>query len=637
MRITANRVLSPNGYPKDSGVSAGIVEKYKADNLTHGSDVIVKVWDAYRPDGSEVYNNHKYWYSDKEITVLFRHPQYIDNIVRTDTYLGAFDETKNIMIVDKAYDTSIPLGSVTGVTVSGTTITVTADMDAQHLYNALKEYTTVTLDKDPFMSLNVDALDLGAYDIIIDGATIDKTSRFVKLVAGSITKVNGGDVKLLHVDVTGNVKLTVNVQAEPAVINKVYGVWDFSQGELNRVGILTANSGESLDVLPDTDLYVVADGINALRSTPIKVNTGPYGAVVDIPILRLKHVDGSNLLPDSLTAVQQRIADMFVYDAATGVIAITLPSDYATDSRWDKDSKTFSLEGDDYTPMSFKAERIQSADYSLISPTTVAIRLGSMVLDPASPLKFIQASTNPECVINMTAFGLRREGDTKNLTTFLDQSNGTITCNSGAPIVATVPVSVFKGVAKSSEVTIVNNNIIKASKLIPTNDALPTLSETHNVDPSYTNNPPAAGTRWFSELSGQMFVSTGLSGPGEVQWNGNKGTKILLPYTNIQLKQAITDAIAAGTPVNSLITTGVTDMSELFQDMSTFDEPLNSWDTSSVVNMDRIFKGATAFNQNIVLWDASKVTSATDFKTGSALECSNIPANIDKSLIAGCP
>ena len=110
---------------------------------------------------------------------------------------------------------------------------------------------------------------------------------------------------------------------------------------------------------------------------------------------------------------------------------------------------------------------------------------------------------------------------------------------------------------------------------------------------------------------------------------------------------------------------GVTNMSELFMNKSTFDQDLSGWDvslvtdmssmfkgahafnnksngdvfypnsTSSVTNMSSMFEGALAFDQNISTWDVSFVTSHTDFGTNSGLSESNYPIGFYSNPSAG--
>ncbi len=51
----------------------------------------------------------------------------------------------------------------------------------------------------------------------------------------------------------------------------------------------------------------------------------------------------------------------------------------------------------------------------------------------------------------------------------------------------------------------------------------------------------------------------------------------------------------------------ITDMSNLFEDLDTFNEELNSWNVGNVKDMESMFDGCESFNQPIGMWDVSKV------------------------------
>jgi len=66
-------------------------------------------------------------------------------------------------------------------------------------------------------------------------------------------------------------------------------------------------------------------------------------------------------------------------------------------------------------------------------------------------------------------------------------------------------------------------------------------------------------------------------------------------------------------------TSNVTDMSNLFNGASAFNQDISGWDTSKVTNMSKMFLGAAAFNQDINGWDTSNVEDMSKMFTGATV------------------
>lgn len=308
-----------------------------------------------------------------------------------------------------------------------------------------------------------------------------KTAKFDTL-SGTIDSSFNGNTDMLYVKSNGKVDITIDVTADTGITSTVWGIWLQSQGLLNRTGILTANADESIEVDPDEELYFVIDGVNAYRAEPVAFTVGEYGSILTSSLKRIVKADGTNIIPSSLTTEQQRIADMMNFNQTDARVDIELPTDYATDSRWDSTNNIWTFESNDFIPLAYKAEQIQSAQGMLIDPSTVRVEDFAFVINTASTLTFRQHTSNVDCVINMNNFTIRRENDDRQLNTFIDHSNGVITVNAKNPLVATVNVP--DGLEVASNITKINN--VEVTDINDFKDAM-SESELHTALNNYTN------------------------------------------------------------------------------------------------------------------------------------------------------
>ena len=65
----------------------------------------------------------------------------------------------------------------------------------------------------------------------------------------------------------------------------------------------------------------------------------------------------------------------------------------------------------------------------------------------------------------------------------------------------------------------------------------------------------------------------------------------------------------SGVNLSRVVTTFVTNMSEMFLVATNFNQDLSQWDTSQVTTMGGMFWGARSFNQDLSQWDTSQVTN----------------------------
>jgi surface protein len=89
---------------------------------------------------------------------------------------------------------------------------------------------------------------------------------------------------------------------------------------------------------------------------------------------------------------------------------------------------------------------------------------------------------------------------------------------------------------------------------------------------------------------------------------GASGTVDGNEYTKRTKDEITADITLAATSCTS----GITDMSFMFANTTTFDDRIGTWDTSNVTSMTRMFDNARDFNQDIGGWDTGSVTTMTE-------------------------
>ena len=72
-------------------------------------------------------------------------------------------------------------------------------------------------------------------------------------------------------------------------------------------------------------------------------------------------------------------------------------------------------------------------------------------------------------------------------------------------------------------------------------------------------------------------------------------------------------------PFNNIVTTLMTNFSDMFNNVGSFNEAVGSWDTSNVTNMKFMFHGNNYFNQSISDWDTSNVSNMANMFRSTSL------------------
>jgi surface protein len=174
-------------------------------------------------------------------------------------------------------------------------------------------------------------------------------------------------------------------------------------------------------------------------------------------------------------------------------------------------------------------------------------------------------------------------------------------------------------------------------------------------------NPRGTGNEWFAVVTdgAKQAITDYANGTDTTTFRSNPSDpNSLVPFNNIvttlmtnmsnmfytnatfnsdisswdtsavtNMREMFVVANAFNQPLNSWNTSAVTNMIGMFALATSFDQDISGWDVSSVLNMYSMFLNATLFNQDISGWNVSSVIEKppTDFSRGSALTAENSP------------
>ncbi len=129
-------------------------------------------------------------------------------------------------------------------------------------------------------------------------------------------------------------------------------------------------------------------------------------------------------------------------------------------------------------------------------------------------------------------------------------------------------------------------------------------------------NPRGTGMEWFAVVDDRSLPEiTNYALTLQSQYFTPIGQLTPVPFNNIvttlmtNMSNMFTNARTFNSRIDSWDTSRVTNMSAMFNIAVNFNGNISNWDTSRVMNMSGMFNGATAFNGPIVSWDTSEVTN----------------------------
>ena len=136
--------------------------------------------------------------------------------------------------------------------------------------------------------------------------------------------------------------------------------------------------------------------------------------------------------------------------------------------------------------------------------------------------------------------------------------------------------------------------------------------------PYFVRASPRGTLEWFaivSDANKNNITNYANNFAPAITYFTPPGSSTPIPFNNIvtsnvtDMSYMFNNISSFNQNINSWNVSNVTSMFNMFNQATSFNQPIGKWNVNNVSNMSRMFENATSFNQNIGSWDVSNVTN----------------------------